>query len=269
MTPEKCAASCADFEYFGMEYGVECYCGDRIAAVATTEPEGECNVPCQGDSSKMCGGGWHLSIYEKDRLTVGAFKYQGCYSDSVTNRALKAGYLAGPDMTYEVCAAHCTGHGYFGVEYGAECFCGDVLEGGSTEQTSGCDMTCSGDTAEICGGSAHMSLFATDTATPATTVMNPTISNYTYAGCWTDSVATRVLTGNSKADDLMTVEMCAQHCTGFGIFGVEYGKECYCGDTLGEGSTLATETDCSFLCPGNPGEYCGAGNRLSLWTLTS
>lgn len=28
-------------------------------------------------------------------------------------------------------------------------------------------------------------------------------------------------------------------------------------------------SDCSFLCPGNAYEYCGAGNRLELYELTS
>jgi hypothetical protein len=49
-----------------MEYGEECYCGD-VANVAAnggiTEPETDCNVPCSGNSSYLCGGGNRLSYY--------------------------------------------------------------------------------------------------------------------------------------------------------------------------------------------------------------
>jgi hypothetical protein len=29
----------------------------------------------------------------------------------------------------------------------------------------------------------------------------------------------------------------------------------------------ASESDCNFECPGNPLEFCGAGNRLSAYYL--
>lgn len=80
----------------------------------------------------------------------------------------------------------------------------------------------------------------------------------------------------------MTLEICAADCQGYTYFGVEYGGECkffhsassssmkgandvtgYCGYIFEAGSTNATESDCSFLCPGNNLEFCGAGNRLS------
>lgn len=63
----------------------------------------------------------------------------------------------------------------------------------------------------------------------------------------------------------MTLESCAAFCGSYAYFGVEYGDECYCGNTLGTGSVIAANTDCSMLCPGNQLELCGAGNRLSLY----
>jgi hypothetical protein len=36
----------------------------------------------------------------------------------------------------------------------------------------------------------------------------------------------------------------------------------YCGNTINPGGGPAPTTDCSFLCPGNSLEYCGAGSRL-------
>jgi hypothetical protein len=64
----------------------------------------------------------------------------------------------------------------------------------------------------------------------------------------------------------MTLESCASFCSAFSMFGVEYGRECYCGNALGAGSTKApNQADCSFTCPGDGNEYCGAGNRLQLY----
>jgi hypothetical protein len=58
-------------------------------------------------------------------------------------------------------------------------------------------------------------------------------------------------------------------CSAYSHFGVEYGGECYCGDVINTGSVLTTLSDCSFICPGNAYEYCGAGNRLEMYELTS
>jgi hypothetical protein len=43
----------------------------------------------------------------------------------------------------------------------------------------------------------------------------------------------------------------------------------YCGNTIDSTSTNATtQADCSFSCPGNQYEYCGAGNRLQMYKLS-
>lgn len=68
MTPEDCLDRCAEFGYMaaGLEYGEECYCGDPAniaAAGAEFVDESDCNVPCAGDPSVICGGGSRLSTY--------------------------------------------------------------------------------------------------------------------------------------------------------------------------------------------------------------
>jgi len=63
----------------------------------------------------------------------------------------------------------------------------------------------------------------------------------------------------------MTLESCEAICAGYLYWGVEYGGECYCGNSFNAGSVNATDSDCSFLCPGNNLEFCGAGDRLSTY----
>lgn len=64
----------------------------------------------------------------------------------------------------------------------------------------------------------------------------------------------------------MTPQMCATHCTKFAWFGVEYGKECYCGAYPRTGSANVTnQAECNIKCPGDSTALCGAGNRLQMY----
>jgi hypothetical protein len=64
MTVAKCAAHCQAFEYFGVEYAVECYCGDALSGTAAGT-ESECSQLCAGDNTEWCGGPNRLSLYRK------------------------------------------------------------------------------------------------------------------------------------------------------------------------------------------------------------
>lgn len=88
---------------------------------------------------------------------------------------------------------------------------------------------------------------------------------FTHLGCFID-VPQRALTADFKGDDDMTVEMCAEYCTPYQYFGVEYGRECYCGNDRAADSVAASDADCSFACAGDTSETCGAGMRLNVYT---
>ncbi len=94
-----------------------------------------------------------------------------------------------------------------------------------------------------------------------------TVGDYTYLGCHADSVASRSLTGRYIGTDKMDLETCAEFCDGFEYFGTEYGKECFCGDTLAPTSDEADDGDCQMACAGDGKEACGAGGRLSVYKL--
>ncbi|KAF2136073.1 uncharacterized protein K452DRAFT_207182, partial [Aplosporella prunicola CBS 121167] len=49
---------------------------------------------------------------------------------------------------------------------------------------------------------------------------------------YNDSASDRVLDGSSTQADSLTVESCASFCDASVYFGVEYGRECYCGSAL-------------------------------------
>ncbi|PHH80469.1 hypothetical protein CDD80_1479 [Ophiocordyceps camponoti-rufipedis] len=88
--------------------------------------------------------------------------------------------------------------------------------------------------------------------TPTGLVVKNTVGRYSFQGCWTEATNGRALGGNAYADDKMTLESCASFCNGFRYFATEYGRECYCGDSLGGGSVKAVnQNDCSFPCAGD------------------
>lgn len=72
MTPSACTTHCAQkgFAIAGTEYTGECYCGNAMVGGATSRPQSECNMPCRGDSSVMCGGPARLSVYSRDTRTL-------------------------------------------------------------------------------------------------------------------------------------------------------------------------------------------------------
>ncbi|TPX11566.1 uncharacterized protein E0L32_007777 [Thyridium curvatum] len=233
---------------------------------------------------------------------VNGYGFLGCYTEATGARALVNG-MPNPNKTVAGCIASCNPqYKYAGVEYGGECWCGNSFSAGSVvAPITDCNMICNGNATEYCGAGNRLDVYvrggvgnststsssstasstsstATGTGSTSTTSTSSaasptatgpyrrqTVGPYQFQGCWTETNNGRALYATTYADDGMTLDSCAAFCSAYTYFGVEYGRECYCGNTLRDGSTLATLSDCSFLCPGDKTEYCGAGNRLELY----
>ncbi|RSL46758.1 hypothetical protein CEP54_013692 [Fusarium duplospermum] len=70
LTIQKCEDTCyrAQFEFAGVKEGNECWCGSFVEGERTRN-ETDCNTPCSGDKTKMCGG--------KDLVNVSAPDWEG------------------------------------------------------------------------------------------------------------------------------------------------------------------------------------------------
>ncbi len=167
--------------------------------------------------------------------TVGGYVFVGCQTEGTGVRALGGATFAYDEMTLESCMGNCTGFDYFATEYGRECYCGNTLEASSSPAAAeDCSMVCGGDPTEFCGNGNRLELYSTTatrttTATPAPTgtlAVRPTVGAYTFVGCQTEATAGRALSGNSYADDSMTLDSCATFCSGFTYFATEYSREC-------------------------------------------
>jgi hypothetical protein len=125
-----------------------------------------------------------------------------------------------------------------------------------------------GNADQSCGGEDRISVYQDPTFPDADDVA--VTSDYLSLGCYTEGAAGRSL-DYSQWDFLnasaMTTETCLTACgaKGFPFAGVEFGRECYCGVVLGNG-TLATDVgECSSMCTGNSTQFCGGPNRLNLY----
>lgn len=229
------------------------------------------------------------------RPSIGTFspsgtqqKYLGCFNDTTGGtRALDGKHTSTGSMDVPTCQTYCNSHGYrlSGVEYGNECYCGNTIaNSANTEHLIGgfdrCTWLCIGTVArengtqEVCGGYAAISIYNnTDPSFGGT--LQPYPSN--YFGCASDASSTRALQGASTSGSGMTVDVCAAFAqkgnsgAGYKYFGVEYGSECYVGNTLMPSVTILTETSnppsssCNMECSGKNSQVCGGPGLLSLY----
>lgn len=264
LTAEKCAAHCSDYKYFGVEYGRECWCGN--SQPQTIAAESECSFACAGDDAQLCGAGNRINVWGPlpTPPTIGEFEYAGCFTDDNDDRSLTGRVSYDPAMTPEKCAAFCSAYSYFGLEFGSQCYCGTTLKDSAEERPeTECSMRCGGDY-YMCGDADRLSVFATPDCKEDPE--NLPVTGFNYQSCWADQVDARALTGDELRSDDMTVEKCATFCQGYKYFGLEYARECYCGNELA--GAAAAEDQCSNLCMGDATQWCGAPDRLNIYTAT-
>ncbi|XP_078318834.1 uncharacterized protein LOC111118066 [Crassostrea virginica] len=62
-SPWHCQAFCTGYRYFGLEYGILCFCGNTLGQPITTSSE--CTMPCDGSGLLNCGGNGTIDIYQR------------------------------------------------------------------------------------------------------------------------------------------------------------------------------------------------------------
>lgn len=84
--------------------------------------------------------------------------YKGCYKDT-SKRDLNGYTFSTSKMTTELCESTCKSKGfrYAATQYGSHCFCDDSF--GSYGSSQSCNMRCSGNASETCGGSWANSVY--------------------------------------------------------------------------------------------------------------
>jgi len=153
LTIEKCIAHCrsCNYDYAGVEYGHECWCGNQEPASSLRRHYSECSAKCPGNQYQRCGGTWRINVY-----TTGL-----CYKDSST-RVLPHARINDHSLTIERCIAHChrRNFDYAGVEFSHECFCGNLNPSSSLKRPqSECNAKCKGNHNQKCGGTWRINVY--------------------------------------------------------------------------------------------------------------
>jgi hypothetical protein len=128
-------------------------------------------------------------------------------------------------------------------------------------------MACGGNSAQQCGGSSRLSVY-NNTAYVMPQVVS-SVSTYQMKACYNDNVAARAFNSYVIATNAMTVEMCVSSCSarGFLYAGVEFGRECYCGNAIASTSSPISLSTCQEnFCSGNMTEYCGGSSALLVYS---
>ena len=167
MTWASCSAFCSGYNYFSVEYGSECYCGNALANPTSAVPASDCNMSCTGDATEACGAGRRMNLFKTTKpmtsnhnVTVPGYVYKGCFTDSTNARVLTNKTVTDSAMTLEKCSTFCTGNMYWAAEYSTQCFCGNSLQANTTKvPDTNCGYACGGNSTEFCGAAGLMSLY--------------------------------------------------------------------------------------------------------------
>lgn len=178
-TVESCINACIGkgYQIAGMEYSSECYCGNALINGAVKGTESDCNMACSGSASELCGGPNRLSVYSNGPVTAlpvpttqttglpGKWQYRGCLREVVNGRMFPYQIIWPGNNTAVACMNQCAAFGFpaAGVEYGQECYCGDITDVTSNNGVFGadseCQTTCPGDPIHICGDGNRLTTY--------------------------------------------------------------------------------------------------------------
>ena len=63
MSVDFCIEVCSNhnFQFAGLQFGHECYCGDNAPLISA--PKRECHLKCEGNETQTCGGFWRMNVY--------------------------------------------------------------------------------------------------------------------------------------------------------------------------------------------------------------
>ena len=138
---------------------------------------------CSGNSDLKSGGPNRLNVYTNGAATqivtnpgpVGnGWTYKSCYEDSVYERTLAHKVDTPGSNSVLACTAACKAAGYkiAGVEWSQECWCDNVVKSGRASGLLDCDMVCTGNPLEYCGGSQWLNVYEFEALPSSTTTVS-------------------------------------------------------------------------------------------------
>ncbi|KAJ8355418.1 hypothetical protein SKAU_G00182120 [Synaphobranchus kaupii] len=113
MTSSMCQDTCSEsgYQFAGLEFGSECYCGNRVPHSRTRDED--CNLDCRGEKGAPCGGVGRLSVYKVEEQLVGQkryrnVRYRGCFKRPANVSAVFLFHTVQTNLSSQTCVAVCT-----------------------------------------------------------------------------------------------------------------------------------------------------------------
>ncbi|ORY85564.1 hypothetical protein BCR37DRAFT_242572 [Protomyces lactucae-debilis] len=209
------------------------------------------------------------------RVDAGPLQTLGCFTDSVNARTYPF-QASIQGNTPASCAAACAANnfGYSGTEYSKECWCSSSPP--TSTVSTACNMPCTGDGSQTCGGSDALSVvfnrafvqrYNYNGTIPSGSEI---IDGFASVGCYQESSSRALKNAQRPPQFGWTSRLCIAKCQslGYSLAATEYANECYCDNTFdysGGGGTLSRA--CTMGCAGNNTESCGGSFAINLYQL--
>ncbi|KAH0545374.1 hypothetical protein FGG08_000515 [Glutinoglossum americanum] len=303
MTIELCLSTCWNYKYVGVEYSRECWCGQTLNAGSTNQSQSHCTMVCKGDGFEYCGSGGYLDLYLKNppSTTASTTVTSSTTSLLTTMSALNTTVSTAPtantttatstldntmtitsdtasvttiSATNNTTTAPTTTSGTTTATPAANNSMTTTSAGNGTTITTPTDSAISITTSSSPSATSSSATSSSAAAYTGPPVVVPGNINFTLysggsAGCVQEPTGVRALP-NLFASDSMTIELCLSFAWNYKFAGVEYGRECWYGNTLNAGASVApSQSSCNMACKGNTSEFCGAGSLLTLYQKKS
>ena len=164
LTVEICLDYCKNFKYAGVTAKNYCFCGNELSQ-AILLPDSDCEYKCDGDLTQSCGSGLgYTNVYAIE--TPEKFNGQ-CLQDNIADRVVDDVYhIFGDSLTVDLCFDFCKDYNYAAVENAKECWCGNKLSQMQLLHDNDCNMKCTGDQTQFCGGGGVLNLYTVPTQRP-------------------------------------------------------------------------------------------------------
>lgn len=179
MTVEACVNFCIThyLNFAGLQAGTDCHCGNVTSQIAIDAPPTDCDMPCSGDPTQMCGAPLRQNLYWSnvpippgygptlvDISVSGPWNLLACYNDSSAQRILQyqTDVAGGPfNNSVESCTEACYAQRYVVAGMGAatQCYCGLIRYPSFAMPPGDCKFACPGNQSEFCGGIDRASVY--------------------------------------------------------------------------------------------------------------
>ncbi|XP_046665345.1 uncharacterized protein LOC124357515 isoform X2 [Homalodisca vitripennis] len=254
-TSDNCAKLCYNkgFYFSTLVTSTECWCDNKTPP--QTQSVGE--EDCEENLAVVYNTGYTINNHPG-----GNDDYIGCFRSYSTTPLGGFHKKFETQLTPEKCTELCFKKGYLysGTKNNNECHCGDNRLSENKVGDDGCSSPCSGDTKKRCGGIGKLSLYSTGITDVSATGK--------LIGCFIDETLPRVLDQyKTDLDNTNSPRRCLNYCLALGYLfaGVEYQRECFCGNTRPSSSLNSPDSECNSICSGDSSEICGGNWRIAVY----